>query len=59
MFRIVISLLLILDWCDLFAVMMGVLFVCLHAYICYCLSALDSNDTGYSREGEVFDYKGE
>jgi hypothetical protein len=59
MFRIVFSLLLILDWCDLFAVMMGVFFVCLHAYICYCLYALDSNDIRYSKEGKVFGYQGE
>jgi hypothetical protein len=32
---------------------------CLYAYICYCLSALDSNDIRYSKEGGVFDYQGE
>jgi hypothetical protein len=36
--------------CDLFVL------VCL---FCYLLSTLDSNDTGFSEEGEVFGYQGE
>jgi hypothetical protein len=30
--------------------------VCLHAYVCYYLLALDSNDTEFTEEGEVFEY---
>jgi hypothetical protein len=31
--------------CELYAAMMCVHLVCLHAYVCSCLSVLDSNDT--------------
>jgi hypothetical protein len=49
----------ILAWCDLFAVVMCMACLCLHAYVCYCLLALDSNDTECTEKEEVFDYQGE
>jgi hypothetical protein len=45
--------------CELYAAMMCVHLVCVHAYVCYCLSVLDSNDTECIKEGEVFDYQEE
>jgi hypothetical protein len=50
---------LILAWCDLFVVVMCMACLCLHAYVCYCLSALDSNDNECTEKEEVFDYQGE
>jgi hypothetical protein len=50
---------LILVWCELYAAMMCVNLVCLHAYVCYCLSALDSNDPECTEEGEIFEYQEE
>jgi hypothetical protein len=46
-------------WCGLYAAMMCVNLVCLHAYMCYCLSALDSNDPECTEEGEIFEYQEE
>jgi hypothetical protein len=43
----------ILVWCELYAAVMCVNPVCLHAYGCYCLSALDSNDPECTEEGEI------
>jgi hypothetical protein len=39
--------------------MMCVNLVCLHAYVCYCSSALDSNDPECTEEGETFEYQEE
>jgi hypothetical protein len=47
---------LILVWCELYAAMMCVNLVCLHAYVCYCLSALDSNDPECTEEGKIIEY---
>jgi hypothetical protein len=44
-------------WCGLYAAMMCVNLVCLHAYVCYCLSVLDSNDPMCTEEGEIFEYQ--
>jgi hypothetical protein len=33
--------------------------VCLHAYICFCLTAIDSNDNERTKEGGVFEYQEE
>jgi hypothetical protein len=44
--------------CVLFAVVRCVNYLCLCAYCVNVLSALDSNDTGFS-EGDVFEYQEE
>jgi hypothetical protein len=59
MFRILFCLFLILDWCVLFAAVVRVIFVCLHAYVCFYLPAIDSNDNECTEEGEVFEYREE
>jgi hypothetical protein len=59
MFIMMFCLLLILFWCGLYAAMICVNLVCLHAYVCYCLSALDSNDPECTEEGEIFEYQEE
>jgi hypothetical protein len=43
--------------CVLFAVVGCVIYLCLHAYCVNLLSALDSNDAGFSGEGEVFKFQ--
>jgi hypothetical protein len=50
---------LVLVWCELYAAMMSVNLVCLHAYVCYCLSMLDSNGPKCTEEGEIVGYQGE
>jgi hypothetical protein len=55
MFSMIFCLFLILVWCELYAAIMCVNLVCLHAYECYCLSVLDSNDTECTEEREVFE----
>jgi hypothetical protein len=59
MFRILFCLFFILDWCDLFAAMVCVIYVCLHAYILLLLPAIDSNENECTEEGEVFEYQEE
>jgi hypothetical protein len=59
MFRILLCLFLILDWCDLFAAMVCVILVCLHAYILLLLPAIDSNENECTEEGEIFEYREE
>jgi hypothetical protein len=59
MFSRMFCLFLILVWYDLFAAMMCVAFVCLHAYVCYCLSMIDLNDHKCTEEGEVFEFQEE
>jgi hypothetical protein len=57
--QFIVFLFLIIIWCDLFAAMVCVIPVCLHAYVCFHLPAIDSNDNECTEEGEVFDYQGE
>jgi hypothetical protein len=57
MFRILLCLFLILDWCDLFAAMVCVILVCLHAYILLLLPTIDSNENECTEEGEIFEYQ--
>jgi hypothetical protein len=38
------------------AVVKCVIYLCMYAYFFKLLSALDSNDIGYSEEGEIFEY---
>jgi hypothetical protein len=57
MFSMMFCLFLILVWCDLYAAMMCVNLVCLHAYVCYCLSALDSNDPECTEEVKILSIK--
>jgi hypothetical protein len=58
-FNLLFCLFLIIIWCDLFAAMVCVIPVCLHAYVSFHLSAINSNDNECTEEGEVFDYQGE
>jgi hypothetical protein len=39
------------------AVVKCVIYLCLYAYFFKLLSALDSNGSGYSEEGEIFEYQ--
>jgi hypothetical protein len=59
LFGEIACLFLILVWWGMCAVMVCVLSVCLHAYILLCLPALDSNDAECTKDGEVFEYRGE
>jgi hypothetical protein len=43
----------------MFAILACVLFVCLHAYVCYYLPAIDPIDKECTREGEIFEYQEE
>jgi hypothetical protein len=43
----------------MFAAMVCVLFVCLHAYILLLLPAIDSSENECTEEGEVFEYQEE
>jgi hypothetical protein len=45
--------------CVLLAVVKCVNYLCLWPYCVNLLSALDSNDGGFSEEGEVFEYQEE
>jgi hypothetical protein len=45
--------------CVFLAVVRCVNYLCLCAYCVNLLSALDSNDAGFSEEGEVFEYQEE
>jgi hypothetical protein len=45
--------------CVLLVVVRCVNYLCLCAYFVNLLSALDSNDAGFSEEGEVFEYQEE
>jgi hypothetical protein len=45
--------------CVLLDVVKCVNYLCLCAYCVNLLSALDSNDAGFSEEGEVFEYQEE
>jgi hypothetical protein len=57
--QIFFCLFMILDWCDLFAVVVCVILVCLHAYILLLLPVIDSNENKCTKEGEVFEYQEE
>jgi hypothetical protein len=59
MFRILLCLFLILDWCDLFAAMVCVILVYLHAYILLLLPAIESNENECTEEGGIFEYQEE
>jgi hypothetical protein len=57
MFRILLCLFLIIDWCGLFSAMVCVILVCLHAYILLLLPAIDSNENECIEEGGIFEYR--
>jgi hypothetical protein len=56
MFSMMFCLFLMLVWCELYAAMMCVNLVCLHGYVLYCLSMLDSNDPECTEEGDIIEY---
>jgi hypothetical protein len=45
--------------CVFLAIVKCVNYLCLCAYCVNLLSALDSNDSGFSEDGEVFEYQEE
>jgi hypothetical protein len=57
MFSMMFCLFLILVWCKFYVAMMCVNLVCLHFYVCYYLSTLDSNDPECTEEGRYLSIK--